>query len=156
MSKQIKGLFCAAQPHPKLICIIFRVAHSLTDSNKKSFICIHISLSNRDSFLYAHLGWDQGGDGDLMFSCLSSQYVPFTPVELIAETSGVPFSSASQSSSSAFCLLVAFHATAISAHPGVMGNCLTGSRDWDHFELLIFILHKGGQAGTGLPLVNTA
>lgn len=55
-------------------------------------------------------------------SVFSQRYVSFTPDELIAETTGVPFSGASQFSSPAFRLSVAFHATAISAHPGVMAN----------------------------------
>ena len=86
----------AAQRASKQICIIFRAAPSL-----RSVFCIHISLSNRDSFLYAHLGQDQGG-GELLFFflfflvCLLKAIVSFTPVELIAETSGGPFSSASQ------------------------------------------------------------
>lgn len=68
---------------------------------------------------------------DFFFFHLSSQSsTSLSPhVELIAETSGVPFSSASQFSSSAFCLSVAFHATAISDHPGVMGNSLRGCLD---------------------------
>lgn len=103
-------------------------------------------------FLHIYIWTEEGG---VFLSVFSKQYASFTPVELIAETSGVPFSGASQFSSSAFRLSVAFHATAISAHTGVMGNSLRGSRDWDHFELLIFILHKGA-GGVGLPLVNTA
>lgn len=95
--------FKAAQRASKQICIIFRAAQSL-----RSVFCIHISLSNTDSFLYAHLGQDQGGGNYcffIFFVCLLKAIVSFTPVELIAETSGVPFSSASQ-----FSLLCLFFA----------------------------------------------
>lgn len=67
--------------------------------------------------------------GDLCCCCFfpplsvfSQRYVSFTSDELIAETTGVPFSGASQLPSSASRLSVAFRATAISAHPGVMAN----------------------------------
>lgn len=119
--------------------LFFRIANGLTDSKNKSVFSACIRLLHALLEQY----------GEMVF--FSLQYVSFTPVELIAETSGVPFSITSQFSSSVYCLLVAFHATAISAHPRVIA---WGSWDWDHFELLIFILHKGaGRAG--LPVVNT-
>lgn len=58
--------FKAAQRASKQICIIFRAARSL-----RSVFCIHISLSNTDSFLYAHLGQDQGGGNYCFFVFLS-------------------------------------------------------------------------------------
>lgn len=80
----------------------------------------------------------------------SKQYNSITTAELIAGTSGVP---AISFSSSAFCLLVAFHAAAISANPRATGNSLRSSRD--HFELLIFALRKGA-SGVWLPVIDTA
>lgn len=72
----------------------------------------------------------------------ASHHTPLAPIELRAQTSGVPFTHASWLSCFAFCSSVAFHAKAISAHPRVMGNCFRVSRDPDHFKLLIF--HKEG------------
>lgn len=83
----------------------------------------------------------------------SKQYNSITTAELIAGTSGCLLAAHHSFSSSAFCLLVAFHAAAISAHPRATGNSLRSSRD--HFELLIFALRKGA-SGVWLPVIDTA
>ncbi len=61
-NKQIERFSLAAQPPSGHICVFLRAAYSSTVSKKKSVFCIHISLSNRDSFLNAHLGMEQGGE----------------------------------------------------------------------------------------------
>lgn len=144
-SKWAESFIFPSQEPSNQISITFRLTYK----------SVTFSLWWRHFSLCKYRRRPRGRDVLILHLSSKSTVLYFTPVELIVETSGVPFSSASRFSSPASCLSVAFPATTISAHPEVMGSSFRGGRDWDCFKLLIFVPHKGaGWAGLALQTIT--